>query len=121
MRIERKYGCIGLIIPLWSCRQIELWCCPPTTNIPLHIHPGIDSMIIHVWGRVEVTKEKKTLRLPLFTLFRSFSIPSLIAHGFRNFNGWFVFINIEKWHKNVTKTSAADNLIELKSYGISKT
>lgn len=117
MRIEHKYYCHGIILPLWSNRQLELWFCPPFSHIPRHIHSGIDSKIIHIWGHVEVYKEAKKLTLPLFSGFRLFNIPSLISHGFRNYNSWFVFLNIEKWHAGINKTSAAENIIELISYG----
>lgn len=115
--IEHKYYCHGVIIPLLGRRQLELWFCPPGSYVPKHIHPDIDSFIVHIWGKVTVYKEQKQRELPIFSLFKSFKIPALISHGFTSYNNWFVFLNIEKWRPGISKTTAAQNIIELKTYG----
>jgi len=106
-----KYQCRGWTLPLLGSWTLELWVCPPHSRIPMHIHPDVDSHILHIWGRVLVMKDLKIKQLPCFTFFRLFHIPKRMRHGFVGSSSWFVFLNVERWHI-ATKTSAALNLKE---------
>lgn len=58
--IERFKRCVGLRIPLWKSRQIELWFCPKAEIVPPHFHHTIESFIISLWGRQRWTVGDKT-------------------------------------------------------------
>jgi len=107
-----KYNCRGLNIPLLGKWCAELWFCPPKTTIPAHIHPDVDSHIVHIWGKAVVMKEDKMKMLPYFTFFSIFHILRGVKHGFVGCKSWFIFLNVEKWHIPKQK-SIALNLKEV--------
>ncbi len=106
-----RYNCKGYKLMRIANLQLELWICPPRCMIPCHTHPDLDSFIMHIWGRAYFTRKLRVKIMPFFSFFRIYSVPRNIIHGFRNFNNWFIFLNIERWYSK--PTSAAINLKEL--------
>ena len=107
-----RYNCSGYVLFRFCRFQIELWICPKYTIIPPHIHPDMDSYIIHVWGRTLFTRDGRGKFMKLWTWLESHFVPARVVHGFQNMNNRLVFINVEKWY-GIKPTSAAINLEEI--------
>lgn len=116
--IERFGNAIGLRVPFFGGRQIELWYCPRGTKIPPHIHEKIDSFIIYLVGRMRVTVEHTTrdvcgpFRRRESTgklIWAVKYIPAGVRHCAEVLGSFAVFINVEKCHG--TRTSASHDFI----------
>jgi hypothetical protein len=106
-----QYNCIGYRLIRIFKIQLELWICPPHSCIKPHIHPDLDSYVMHIWGRSFVRRKTSMKILPFFSFFRIYKIPRNVVHSSSNFNNWFIFLNIERWYSK--PTSAAINLKEV--------
>lgn len=104
--ISRFGKAIGIAIPLWKGRQVELWFVPKGTVIPPHVHKTIDSTIVYLWGRMSVTVEHTT-RVVFGPMRRRESngklipatkyIPAGVRHCAEALS-FAVFLNFEKCH-----------------------
>ena len=109
--VEHKYNCTGIKLFKFGPYQLELWICKPLTEIPPHVHPDMDSHIVHLFGKALIFKENKAKLLKYFSFFNTYDIPKMMRHGFQNMNNTFVFLNFEFWYIN--PTSASINLKEI--------
>lgn len=57
--IERFHRALGLRLPLWKGRQVEVWFFPKGESAPAHQHTKIESFIVALWGRQRWTVQDK--------------------------------------------------------------
>lgn len=111
--IERFSKAIGIRLPIWKSRQLEIWACPRGTVIPPHVHRTIDSLLVFLFGRMRITVEGTTREVRgLFRRRQSTGRLTLSAHrvaaGVRHSAealGFAVFLNFEHCHS--TRQSAS--------------
>lgn len=111
--IERFDKAVGLRLPVWNNRQVEIWACPRGTAIQPHFHRTIDSLLVFLFGRMRITVGDTTRTvLGLFRRRESNGaiqlsarrIPVGVTHSAEAL-GFAVFINFEHCHS--TRQSAA--------------
>lgn len=108
--VERRFGATGFKLPLWGCRQIEIWYCPKGCEIPDHTHPSIVSRLVFLAGRMVWRRDGKMKECRWWHALRSFAVPAKCVHGATTTGRFGLFLNFERWDSSVTKTSAAENL-----------
>jgi len=115
--VNIKFNCIGIKLLKLGRFQVELWMCPPSAHIPLHCHPNVDSIIIHIFGRAKfekisnITNKLKFIFIPWFDGFKAYKIPHNTYHGAEiNNNNWMWFINIENWKNKTSITSTSKDI-----------
>lgn len=107
---------VGLTLWCWRCTKIELWICRPESEIEPHIHPNVESNITVLFGFPLFMRSWNYRQIHMEDWFcKSFKVKAKQVHGFNNKSKLpLIFLNVEKWPINMTKTSVSINFQEVK-------
>jgi hypothetical protein len=114
-----KHNCWGFSIFRIYRWQVELWICPPHTQVPMHKHPNEYTNLWFVKGKNTTifrndiqSNEYEEYALSFPKVWgKLFYLAPTQFHGFMVGNHWLIFFNFQRWLK--TPTSAAHDFVKL--------
>lgn len=113
LKVYQYKECRGIVLLQLGRFQVEGWYCPPGFVAPTHSHSQIQSNILFLFGKAVFHRGKKSLNVGLKTIGRLFVVAPEEVHGFEIDSRWpLVFLNIQRWRKEATITSASVDLQE---------